>query len=156
MYGRLLEQFAFPTSPPEYNYTAPTTRSQEIARKTTKWRWSLVPPLAETRSGSKSRSMEFTFSGLESAVKRICEKKGKEGVVMGEEERGDLARESMRLAFEHLASRIGWALRDLEQKAEGVNTLVVSGGVASNSFLRHMYVLPLPLPSLLSLLHIHI
>ena len=86
--------------------------------------------------------MEFTFSGLESAVKRICEMKGKEGFVMGEEERGDLAREGMRLAFEHLASRIGWALKNLEEKAEGVKTLVVSGGVASNGFLRHMYVLP--------------
>ncbi|KAK0515771.1 hypothetical protein JMJ35_001805 [Cladonia borealis] len=136
MYGPLLERFAFPTSPPEYNYTAPTTRAQEIARITSeRWGWSLVPPLAETRSGSKSRSMEFTFSGLESAVKRICEWKGKE---MGEEERRELARESMRLAFEHLASRVGWALNNLEEKAEGVKTLVVSGGVASNGFLRHI------------------
>ena len=101
--------------------------------------------------------MEFTFSGLESAVKRICERKGKEGFVMGEEERGDLAREGMRLAFEHLASRIGWALRDLEEKAEGVKTLVVSGGVASNSFLRHMYALPLPfLPPSPNFIYIYI
>lgn len=76
--------------------------------------------------------MEFTFSGLGSAVKRICE--GKEN--MQDEERRDLARESMRLAFEHLASRVGWALRDLEGKGIGVGTLVVSGGVASNAFLR--------------------
>ncbi len=100
--------------------------------------------------------MQFTFSGLESAVKRICETKDKEEgfVMMGEEERRDLARESMRLAFEHLAGRVGWALRDLGEKAEGVKTLVVSGGVASNGFLRHMYVLPSPplLPSLPSLL----
>ena len=149
MYGRLLEHFAFPPSsshPIEYNYIAPTTRAQEIARKPSeKYGWSLVPPLAETRSGHKSRSMEFTFSGLESAVKRICESKGKE---MEEEERRELARESMRIAFEHLASRVGWALRDLDEKAEGVKTLVVSGGVASNGFLRHMYALPIspPLP----------
>ena len=93
--------------------------------------------------------MEFTFSGLESAVKRICEMKGKE---MGEEERRDLARESMRVAFEHLASRVGWALRDLDEKKEGVKTLVVSGGVASNSFLRHMYV-PSPSPLLTPSIH---
>ena len=85
--------------------------------------------------------MEFTFSGLESAVKRICEKKG---IAMGEDERRKLARESMRLAFEHLASRVGWAVRDLEKKAEGVETLVVSGGVASNGFLRHVYVPSFP------------
>ncbi len=76
--------------------------------------------------------MEFTFSGLGSAVKRICE--GKE--MMGDEERVELARESMRLAFEHLASRVGWALRDLKEKGSGVGTIVVSGGVASNGFLR--------------------
>lgn len=98
--------------------------------------------------------MEFTFSGLESAVKRICERKGKE---MGEEERRELARESMKLAFEHLASRVGWALTSLEKKEEGVKTLVVSGGVASNRFLRHMFVLSPPpfLPSSLSLLQKH-
>lgn len=147
MYGRLLEHFAFPPTslPTDYNYTAPTTRAQEIARRPSpKYGWSLAPPLSETRSGHKSRSMEFTFSGLESAVKRICEAKNKEGTEMGEEERRELARESMRIAFEHLASRIGWALRDLEGKGEGVNTLVISGGVASNGFLRHMYVLPSP------------
>lgn len=132
MYGRHLERFAFPNGPADHNYTAPTTRAEEIARKTTKWGWALVPPLAETRSGSKSKAMEFTFSGLNSAVKRICERTQE----MDNEERRYLARESMRLAFEHLASRIGWALRDLEEKGSRVGTLVVSGGVASNAFLR--------------------
>ncbi|CAD6582646.1 MAG: hypothetical protein ASARMPRED_001026 [Alectoria sarmentosa] len=132
MYGRLLERFAFPHGSADYNYTAPTTRAEEIARKTTKWGWALVPPLAETRSGSKSKAMEFTFSGLGSAVKRICERK--EG--MDDEERRDLARESMRLAFEHLAGRVGWALRDLKEKGSRVGTLIGSGGVASNAYLR--------------------
>ena len=76
--------------------------------------------------------MEFSFSGLGSAVKRICEGKDK----MQDEERMELASESMRLAFEHLASRVGWALRNLKEKGSGVGTLVVSGGVASNAFLR--------------------
>ena len=132
MYGRHLERFAFPNGSADYNYTAPTTRAEEIARKTTRWGWALIPPLAETRSGSKSKAMEFTFSGLGSAVKRICE--GKE--MMDENERRELAQESMRLAFEHLASRVGWALRDLEKNGSMVETLVVSGGVASNVFLR--------------------
>lgn len=132
MYGSHLERFAFPNGSADYEYTAPTTRAQEIARKATRWGWSLVPPLAETRSGSRNKAMEFTFSGLGSAVKRICE--GKEE--MDDEERRELARESMRLAFEHLASRVGWALRNLKQQGSGVRTLVVSGGVASNAFLR--------------------
>lgn len=132
MYGSRLERFAFPNGSVDYEYTAPTTRGEEIARKTTRWGWALVPPLAETRSGSKSRAMEFTFSGLGSAVKRICE--GKEE--MDDEERRELAKESMRLAFEHLASRVGWALRDLQVEGSRVGTVVVSGGVASNAFLR--------------------
>ena len=132
MYGRRLERFAFPNGSADHNYIAPTTRGEEIARKTTRWGWALVPPLAETRSGSKSKAMEFTFSGLGSAVKRICEGTEK----MQDDERRELARESMRVAFEHLASRVGWALRDLEEKGIGVETIVVSGGVASNAFLR--------------------
>lgn len=132
MYGRHLERFAFPNGSADYDYIAPTTRAEEIARKTTTWGWALGPPLAETRSGSKSKAMEFSFSGLGSAVRRICE--GKED--MQDDERRELARESMRLAFEHLASRVGWALRDLSEEGMGVGTLVVSGGVASNAFLR--------------------
>ena len=134
MYGKLLERFAFPNGADDHQYIAPVTRAEEIARKESAWGWALVPPLAETRSGSKSKAMEFTFSGLGSAVKRICEPKTK--VAIEQRERVALARESMRLAFEHLASRVGWALRDLREKGEGVTTLVVSGGVASNAFLR--------------------
>lgn len=144
MYGRLLERFAFPSGESDHHYRAPKSRGEEIARKESRWGWALVPPLAETRSGSKSRAMEFTFSGLGSAVKRICE--ARPG--MGLDERADLAKESMRVAFEHLASRVGWALRDLQlntkslpyQMKRGTQTLVVSGGVASNGFLKTMYV----------------
>ena len=132
MYGRHLERFAFPNGPVDHNYTAPTTRGEEITRKTTQWGWALVPPLAETRSGSKSKAMEFTFSGLGSAVKRICEGKNE----IDNEERRELARESMRIAFEHLASRVGWALRDLKEEGSRIGALVISGGVASNHFLR--------------------
>ena len=134
MYGRLLERFAFSNGATHCDYIAPKRRQEEIARRKTQWGWALVPPLAETRSGSKSKAMEFTFSGLDSAVKRICE--GKPG--MSVEERVDLARESMRIAFEHLASRVGWALRDLGNEGQQIKTLVVSGGVASNDFLKIM------------------
>ena len=132
MYGRHLERFAFPNGSADFRYNSPTRRAEEIARKPTEWGWALVPPLAETRSGSKSKAMEFTFSGLCSAVTRICERKEE----MDDEERRGLARESMRVAFEHLASRVGWALQNLAEKGTAVGTLVVSGGVASNVFLR--------------------
>ena len=132
MYGRLLEHFVFPDGETHYDYIAPKSRQEEIARRKTQWGWALVPPLAETRSGSKSKAMEFTFSGLDSAIKRICEGKPE----MSDDERVDLARESMRIAFEHLASRVGWALCDLALKGQQVETLVVSGGVASNRFLK--------------------
>ena len=135
MYGRLLEKFAFPNGSDDYNYTAPTTRGEEIARKETNWTWALSPPLAETRSGLKSRSMQYTFSGLGSAIKRICDN----NPTMSTPERIDLAREAFRLTFEHLASRVGWALTTLSesgQQGQGVKTLVVSGGVASNGYLR--------------------
>ncbi len=131
-YGQLLEHFAFPNGEADHQYTAPTSRQEEIARRETRWGWALVPPLAETRSGSKSKAMEFSYSGLDSAVKRVCEAKPE----MCMEERTDLARGSMRLAFEHLASRVGWALRDQLLKSQRVRTLVVSGGVASNGFLK--------------------
>ena len=78
-------------------------------------------------------------------------------------ERRTLAREAMRVAFEHLAQRTVWALqsfnsrspfvsssaqapplnpadqdegREEEKEANRITTLVLSGGVASNGFLR--------------------
>ncbi|SLM34379.1 probable o-sialoglycoprotein endopeptidase [Lasallia pustulata] len=137
MYGRLLEQFAFPLGEEEHAYAAPATRKDELARNITRWGWAIGAPLAETRSGSKSKSMEYSFSGLGSAVKRIADNAG---AVLGIDERKDLAREAMRLAFEHLASRVVIALEKLRAKNVnsdlGIGTLVVSGGVASNSYLR--------------------
>ena len=114
----------------------------ELARYESRWGWSLGPPLAETRSGLKSKSMEFSFSGLESTCKRVMQKRGTE---MGEEERKELGREAMRIAFEHLASRVVLALQKMQMhgsdgvdSGKKIDTLVVSGGVASNGFLRHM------------------
>ena len=65
---------------------------------------------------------------------------------MGEQERKELGREAMRISFEHLASRIVIALQKMQGQSqdtleESVITVVVSGGVASNGFLRTMLVL---------------
>ncbi|KAK3334823.1 glycoprotease family-domain-containing protein [Neurospora tetraspora] len=57
------------------------------------------------------------------------------------EQRRYLARATMQLAFEHLASRIVMVLQQQAKtsgEAQKVKTLVVSGGVASNQFLRHV------------------
>lgn len=137
MYGRLLESFAFPSDAP-YDYTPPPRRAEELARKSTKWGWAFGVPLAETRSGSKSKSMEFSFTGTGSTVQRTIEDRAQAGG-MGEEERQDLVREAMRVVFEHLASRVVMALQSLEANNEKpVSTLVISGGVACNGFLRHI------------------
>ncbi|KAI4091121.1 MAG: hypothetical protein LQ344_004349 [Seirophora lacunosa] len=145
MYGRLLEEYAAPPRDgPGYDYLPPRTRAEELTRKPSQWGWALAAPLAETRSGSRSRAMEFSFSGLGSAVLRICQQRGQE---MTREERVDLAREVMRVAFEHLASRVVMALESLRKTrstdvaAKGgdkISTLVVSGGVASNGFLKKL------------------
>ena len=137
MYGCLLEAFAF-SSGATFEYTPPASHSEELARKSTRWGWALGAPLAETRSKSKSKSMEFSFTGTGSAVARIVENRTKQGG-MGEEERKDIAKEAMRVVFEHLASRVIMALQAMQNKdGTTIDTLVVSGGVASNSFLKHI------------------
>ena len=158
-YARALEHFVFPSSAHEYAYAAPATRQAELERRPLLWGWALGIPLAETRSGSKSKSMEFCFTGLDSSVRRIVGQRKEElGGEMSVEERRDLGREAMRVTFEHLASRVVLALQGLSAggssrnvvskaseliNADGagmqalkVDTLVVSGGVASNRFLR--------------------
>lgn len=150
MYGRLLETFAFPDlDATDYGYTAPSKRCEELARKQTRWGWSLPVMLAETRSGSKSQAMLYTFCGLTAAVKRLCESEHAKG--MSTDERVELAREAMRLAFEHLSSRIILALRQRQNDFNAIHSLVVSGGVASNQYLRTMYVISPSPPLLLSL-----
>ena len=129
MYGRVLERFAFKEITDDYGYNAPTSRATEIIQRKTQWGWALPVPLAQ------SRNMSFTFSGLETAVRRICEQRAEQ---MDATERAEMARESMRVAFEHLAMRVAWALKDLKIKGQEVPALAVSGGVASNGYLRAM------------------
>ncbi len=136
MYGSLLEKFVFPDGFADHHYSAPATKGDETARKQSKWGWALCPPFAETRSGSKTHAMGFSFTGLGSSIRRRVDTSGNS---LGIPERIDLAREAMRICFEHLASRIVLALRALALRpsdAETIDTLVVSGGVAANGYLR--------------------
>ncbi|CAL8575346.1 Mitochondrial tRNAs modification protein [Xanthoria parietina] len=137
MYGRLLEHFAFPNGPSDHGYIAPRTRAEDLSQKPSIWGWALTAPLSRTRSGSRSKDMAFSFAGLGSAIERICHRIEK---AMTLDERRDVAREAFRVAFEHLASRVLMALQQLKiaetADTEEMGTLVVSGGVASNRFLR--------------------
>ncbi|KAI9724788.1 MAG: hypothetical protein M1812_000064 [Candelaria pacifica] len=136
-YSVMLEEFVFPNGFPDYQYAPPPTRKEEICTRPNKWGWVLGAPLAKSEGGHKAKAMEFSFSGLESSVRRLFDKRTGPTTV---EERIELARESMRLAFEHLASRLVLALKTPESQSAPepalTDTLVVAGGVASNKFLR--------------------
>ncbi|KAK8137802.1 tRNA N6-adenosine threonylcarbamoyltransferase [Apiospora sp. TS-2023a] len=154
MYGALLERFVFPpttsgndingsSSTPtssnttvdnyDYDYTPPARRADEIATFDSGLGWTLTPLLAGTTA------MTYNFSGFSSQVQRIIEERPD----MSLEERRLLGRHAMRLAFEHLASRLLFALKnykeaDGEDGMKDVKTVVVAGGVASNRYLMHV------------------
>ena len=123
MYGPKLENFAFPDSYQQ-------TNENDISNTNP---FSITPPLQNhTPLDAKKFDKLFSFSGIGSAVKRFVE----QNPTIDKNERQLLARETMRVAFEHLASRIILALRSAE--LSGLKTLVVSGGVASNKYLKHV------------------
>lgn len=134
MYGPVLESFAFPNGASDYEYSAPTSRAEEISSSgKSSWGWRITPPFAETKA------LRYSFVGLDSTVRRIVEAR-KEPISI--DERRDLARSAMRVAFEHLASRVILALAQMHEtnskSALTTRTLVVSGGVAANRYLRHV------------------
>jgi len=136
-YGALLENYAFASS--DFGYAPPPTRAVEIQNSPTKFGWSMPMPFANTRS------MQFSFAGIDSYTRRVV-KNGWDPinrrlaldtrpVPIAKDESIYLAREIMRAAFEHLTSRVIMAL-DAEHCRS--NSLVLSGGVAANSYLRHI------------------
>jgi N6-L-threonylcarbamoyladenine synthase len=131
MYGPLLENFVFRSKDKEieYNYNLPTSFNRP--RTVEGYDWSITPPYPSPGpGGAATYASMFTYSGLGSTIKRIMSR----AQAMDETGRQMLGRETMAVAFEHLASRILFALdRD---EVQGIKTLVVSGGVASNQFLR--------------------
>jgi N6-L-threonylcarbamoyladenine synthase len=131
-YGRLLEQFCFPDGEADWNYHPATTqlRRHEKRANVKRWGdWKLNKPLSKDKI-QKGR-MAFSFSALGSDVERYCKAKG---ASLSNEERKALGRWVFILAFEHLAERIAMALENLPD----TENLVVSGGVASNRFMKHL------------------
>ena len=128
-----LERLAFPGGTPDMAayYTPPARRRDELAVYTSRAAgpgWRLAPPLPS------SRAMRFDFSTLHrDAV-------GAAGALMGagaaDGARRELARETLRLAFEHVAGRVLFALEAAVGGGARPGTLVLAGGVAGSAFLR--------------------
>jgi N6-L-threonylcarbamoyladenine synthase len=140
-FGKALEDFAFGENgynPIIHKYEPPRKRQDEIERRSTRWGWSIGPPLSDSKGGEKSsRRMIYSFAGVLSTVDRLMT--GAAGAARGVEERRELAKETMRVTFEHLTSRILLYLQDIDpEDRKDITTVVVSGGVAANGFLRHI------------------
>ncbi|KAL7627801.1 Mitochondrial tRNAs modification protein [Parahypoxylon ruwenzoriense] len=146
MYGRLLERFAFPDAAAgegydyDYGYEPPPAPDKPRILDSGLG-WFLTPPLSTTE-------MVYDLSGLNGQVQKVLHERPDTDVAG----RRILARHTMRLAFEHLGSRLLLALSgggsddsqaDGRQKRDNsdlgaIRTVVVAGGVASNRYLLHI------------------
>jgi N6-L-threonylcarbamoyladenine synthase len=129
-------------------YQVPLNHEDAMQKSATKWGWALNRPLTKSGGGVKINSLELSFSGITTMVERIVRfgmdpitrkfnKVERMTMDVSIEERMDLARETMRAAFEHVASRVVLGLQP-QQDITAVPAVVMAGGVAANSFLRHM------------------
>ncbi|KAF3764820.1 hypothetical protein M406DRAFT_42616, partial [Cryphonectria parasitica EP155] len=126
VYPKLMERFVQMLDPTA-NYQAPPTRHQELLSYKSWYGWEIRPPLAE------SKELVYNFTSLHGNTLQLLSQKPD----MSNNERRELALHTMRLAFEHVISRVVLALQnDSELVAQRPKTLVLSGGVASNMFLR--------------------
>ena len=104
-------------------------RGDEINKPLNKYNWTFRQPLGNTKD------LAFSFCGIASLASKLAS-----NPTISEDERLLLARTALGSAFEHLASRTIIALEALRRSdptSSPISTLVVSGGVAANPFLRH-------------------
>ncbi|KAI0913221.1 glycoprotease family-domain-containing protein [Ustulina deusta] len=158
MHGPILEEFAFPDSTHsanyDYDYTPPVSRGDEIKIFEMET-GSLTPPLS-LGGQSKEAASTYEFAGLNGQVQKMM----MDHPDMDEDLRRMIARGVMTLVFEHLTSRVLFALQAEKEKLKmkksikkrsgkkksnadaegpsGMKTIVLSGGVASNRYLRHV------------------
>lgn len=136
----------------EHEYEWTHANHEEAARRnTTQWGWVINQPLLTSGGGAKLKSFEMSFSGLMTSVERIVRygtdpftkklrKTERAPGAITSQERKDIAREVMRAAFEHVASRVVLGLQSLQASSSAIPAVVVAGGVAANSFFRYMQV----------------
>jgi N6-L-threonylcarbamoyladenine synthase len=132
-----------------YNwYEVPSNHEEAIKNAVTKWGWSLNQPLITSHGGTKVNQVELSFSGLLTSVERVIQfhtdpitrKRTKIERTTDDislEEKRYIARETMRAAFEHVAYRLVLSLQSVPRDS-APRSVVVAGGVAANSFLRHI------------------
>lgn len=157
-YAKHLSTYAFPTEASQRNwYEPPASRADECSSQSNEYGWEITTPL------TNSRALRFSFSGIASQIERLFNLRSIEPSFT-DGERLAFARAALTTAFNHLASRIVIALDQLQGQyrkqlgsyvinADALShespvsvdaprplpkTLVVSGGVAANPFLRHV------------------
>lgn len=130
-YAKYLSEYAFGNYHFE-DWHIPRSRSEEIDKPLTKFGWKIPTPMV------RNRELAFTFGGISSTVRKIVSSQTEQQQERSlcEEERVMLARMAIGAAFDSLGSRIIIALEMLRDRSVEISTLVVSGGVAANDFLR--------------------
>ncbi|POS88376.1 hypothetical protein EPUL_000925 [Erysiphe pulchra] len=131
MYGRALEEFTFTRPFDGHQYIPP--KASPIARSGSEqgYHWIITPPyVCPGPEGMAKYANQFSFSGIGSKARSIMEKSPN----MLDCERRCLAKSVMTVAFEHIGSRVLFALQ--REDLSDIKALVVSGGVASNQLLR--------------------
>lgn len=131
-FARYMSDYAFPHSASYDSWPVSKTRAEEINKPLNKYGWDMQVPLAQTKD------MAFSYSGVATRIQALYDMRQQQldgGIPHSE--RVLFAQTALGIAFEHLASRTLMALEDLKIAGEVVGTLVVSGGVAANPFLRH-------------------
>ncbi len=102
---------------------------EELAKKSTgKYKFNLPKPLINVKT------FNLSFSGLKTAVRRIIEK----GI--SKKQQFDLANEFQNVITECLLEKVRLALNYLKKKNK-INNFVLTGGVASNFFIREKFKL---------------
>jgi N6-L-threonylcarbamoyladenine synthase len=146
------EYCAAPELVNRYGYTVSKNGEAELKRNMTEWGWIFNQPLSTASGGTKNKSLDLSFSGLMTAVERAVrygmnKSTGKLNKTLrlpsecSFAERQAMARNSMRAAFEHLANRVVFGLQKVAAEtanSDRISTVVMSGGVASNRFLRYI------------------
>lgn len=132
----------------KYNWTF-LNHEEAVQKNTTEWGWAINQPLTKSGGGNRINSLEMSFSGLMTAVERIVrygmdpttgklKQIARAAVDITQQERQAIAKEAMRAAFDHVASRVVLGLQSLQGSSTVNPAVVMAGGVAANSFLRHI------------------